>query len=111
MAVTGWKVDFFETVRGRKPVGEFFDGLKSKDAVDFAAVVRALGDLGSELRLPHSKPLGGGLFELRAGRVRVFYVFRGAKRAVLVHAYLKQGQKTPKSELDVARKRAEEIAG
>jgi phage-related protein len=111
MMAAGWTVDFFKTAAGRQPVGDFFAGLTRKDAVDFAAVVRALGELGAALRMPHSKPLGDGLFELRAGRVRVFYVFQGVKRAVLVHAYLKQGQKAPKGEIEVARKRAREIAG
>lgn len=95
---------------GRRPVADFYKGLKNDgDRSDFIAVVKALGEFGYILQMPHSKPLGEKLFELRQGRMRIFYVFVGRHKAMLLHAYLKQGQKTPGDELKTARQRAREV--
>lgn len=62
--------------------------------------------------LPHSRPLGEGLFELRprgrSGIGRVFYCFVVARRVVVVHAFIKKSQQTPDKELKLVCKRAKE---
>jgi phage-related protein len=66
--------------------------------------------------LPHErvKHLEGRLWELRLngrdGIARAIYVTAAGKRVVVVRAFLKKTQKTPRRELDVARRRAEEVA-
>ncbi len=79
---------------------------------DYARLVELLADHGPHLRLPHSRPLGEGLFELRprgrSGIGRAFYCFVVARRVVVVHAFIKKSQQTPDKELKLARKRAKE---
>jgi len=79
---------------------------------DYARLVELLADHGPHLRLPHSRPLGEGLFELRprgrSGIGRAFYCFVVARRVVVVHAFIKKSQQTPDKELKLARKRARE---
>ncbi|MEX1205710.1 MAG: type II toxin-antitoxin system RelE/ParE family toxin [Dongiaceae bacterium] len=64
---------------------------------------------------PASKPLGNGLFELRANthrhQVRFLYFFREGKVIIVVSAFFKKTKKTPQSEIDKAmrRKRAIEL--
>lgn len=80
---------------------------------DYARLVELLTEHGPNLRLPHSRALGEGLFELRprghSGIGRAFYCYLVGKRVVVVHAFIKKTQQTPDRELKLARKRAKEI--
>lgn len=80
---------------------------------DYARLIELLIEHGPSLRLPHSRALGGGLFELRphgrAGIGRAFYCFMLGKRVVVLHAFIKKTQQTPDRELRLARKRLKEI--
>jgi len=80
---------------------------------DYAHLVELLAEHGPNLRLPHSRAMGDGLFELRprgrSGIGRAFYCFLVGKRVVVVHAFVKKTQQTPDKELKLARKRAKEL--
>ena len=80
---------------------------------DYARLLELLAEHGPNLRLPHSRALGEGLFELRprgrSGIGRAFYCFVVRKRVVIVHAFVKKTQQTPDKELKLARKRAKEL--
>ena len=60
-------------------------------------------------RSPLSIPLGNGLFELRTRSRsdigRVLYFFLRGRRIVLLHGFIKKTQRTPPSELELARQR------
>lgn len=81
---------------------------------DYARLIELLGQHGPDLRLPHSRALGAGLFELRprgrSGVGRAFYGFVVARRIVVVHAFIKKSQQTPDRELKLARKRVKELS-
>lgn len=80
---------------------------------DYARLVELLIEHGPNLRLPHSRSMGDGLFELRprgrSGIGRAMYCFLLGKRVVVVHAFIKKTQQTPDKELRIARKRVEEL--
>jgi hypothetical protein len=85
-----WTVDFSEEVR------EWYLGLTpaGKAAVDRIATL--LESVGNQLRMPHSRPLGDGLYELRftcenVAR-RITYVFEPQRRAVTLTTFRKQKQ-------------------
>lgn len=63
--------------------------------------------------MPHSKALGNGLFELRLkgkeGIARVFYCTMVDKQIYMLHSFIKKTNKTPKKELDLAKKRMREV--
>lgn len=81
---------------------------------EYVRLVELLADHGPNLRLPHSRAFGGGLFELRprgrSGIGRAFYCFIVARRVVVVHAFIKKSQQTPDKELKLARKRVKELS-
>lgn len=63
--------------------------------------------------MPTCKSLGGGLWEVRSSlpsrrEARVIFVV-DEERMILLHGFIKQSQKTPKSDLDLAKKRRKEI--
>ena len=68
---------------------------------------------GVDLRSPHSKAMGGGLFELRPkaaeGIGRVFYCTVKGSTIVILHSFVKKTMKTPKRELDIAKQRLKEV--
>jgi len=80
---------------------------------DYARIVELLMEFGPHLRMPHSRSLGNGLFELRPrsaeGIGRVFYCFMAQKRIVILHAFVKKTEETPERELKLARKRMKEV--
>ena len=70
-------------------------------------------EFGSALGMPHTRAMGGGLFELRVkgqeGIARVFYGTAMAQRMVMLHVFIKKSQKTPPKELEIARRRLHEV--
>lgn len=80
---------------------------------DFARMVELLMDFGPKIGMPHSRPLGGGLFELRprgrGGIGRAFYCFAIGRRIVILQALIKKTQETPEQALRIARKRMKEV--
>ena len=80
---------------------------------DYARLVELLMEFGPNLRMPHSRAMGGGLFELRPrgreGIGRVFYCFVVGQHVVILHAFVKRTQETPEQELRIARRRMKEV--
>lgn len=80
---------------------------------DYTRLIELLIEHGPNLRLPHSRALSDGLFELRphgrSGIGRAFYCFLVGKRVVVLHAFIKKTPQTPDRELRLARKRLKEM--
>ena len=84
----------------------FIESLGEHYKSDVGKSVNNLKDFGHTIELPHSKSLGGGLFELRclSSNIRLFYIFKNSE-AIILHIVAKKQDKIPKQELDLARKR------
>jgi len=80
---------------------------------DFLRLIRLMEDHGADLRMPHSRALGKGLFELRCkgseGIGRAFYCTMVNREIVVLHSFIKKTQETPEHELTIARKRLKEV--
>ena len=80
---------------------------------DYARLAELLSEHGPNLRLPHSRAFGDGLFELRprgrSGIGRALDCFLLGKRIIVVHAFIKKSQETPDKALKLARKRVKEL--
>ncbi len=70
-------------------------------------------EFGPALRMPHSRAMGGGLFELRprgrAGIGRALYCFIVGQRIVVLHAFIKKTRVTNQADIAVARRRMKEV--
>ena len=80
----------------------------------FLRLAERIGQAGLEsLSEPHVKHLEGKLWELRLtgrdGIARALYVTAIGRRVVVVRAFVKKTQKTPRAEIDLALRRAKEI--
>ncbi len=80
---------------------------------DYAQLVELLIEFGPSLRMPHSRAMGGGLFELRPrgreGIGRAFYCFVVGQKVIILHAFVKKTQQVPEHDLKIARKRMKEV--
>jgi phage-related protein len=65
------------------------------------------------MREPHVRHLEGKLWEIRMigrdGIARAIYVTASGQRVVILRAFVKKSQKTPRSEIDLAKQRAKEV--
>lgn len=79
----------------------------------YARSAELLSEFGPLLRMPYSRALGKGLFELRLrapeGDGRVLYCFRRGRQIVMLHAFIKKTQATPRADLKLARRRMKEV--
>ena len=89
---------------------DYIAGLPRRERDDWDEAVTLLGLFG--LDAPVSlRQLQGKLWEIRIGRHRVAYVIVTGSEVVLLHAFKKQGQRTARSDLDLALRRAKEVLG
>jgi len=65
-----------------------------------------------QLKMPHSRVIGGGLFELRvsgANIARTLYCYAKGNQIYLLHAFVKKTEKTPAAAIKLARQRLEDF--
>jgi phage-related protein len=101
-------IEYFHT-RVKNDIESWPDGILA----DYARLAELLMEFGPNLRMPHSRAMGDGLFELRPrgreGIGRALYCFAVGQRIVILHAFVKKTQETPEKELRMARKRMREV--
>lgn len=103
-----FKAEFYETENGEKPAKAFMLSQDTKMKAKLFGLVDVLEEYGNQLREPYSKPLGDGIFELRAkigtdiSRVLYFFYYEG--RIILTNGFVKKTPKTPPSEIALAKK-------
>jgi len=80
----------------------------------FLRLAERIGQVGLDsLSEPHVKHLEGKLRELRLtgrdGIARALYVTAMGRRVIIVRAFVKKTQRTPRAEIELALRRAKEI--
>lgn len=101
-------VEFYETDEGKIPTVEFLDSLEDKMNAKMVGLMEILEEKGTMLREPYSSPLEDGIFELRAvqgsniSRALFFFYIEG--RIVITHGFVKKTQKTPRAQIELAKK-------
>jgi phage-related protein len=108
-----FEVEFYSDRRGNEPVKEFLIELREKGktsktdrirAEKILTCIRLLQAYGTRAGEPFMKHICNGLWELRPMSDRVFFFYFGDKTFVLLHHFVKKTKKTPKREIDKARR-------
>ena len=97
---------------GREPVREWLNELRREDQRTIGRDIAKV-QFGWPIGLPVCRALNGGLWEVRSSlpskrEARVFFEFYN-EILVALHAIIKKTQKTPASELKLARERLKEV--
>ena len=104
----GYEVIFYDKADGTEPAKDFILSLDKKMRAKMLRTVSLLASNGPDLREPCSKPLGDGIFELRAkvgsDISRVLYFFMIGRRVILTNGFIKKTQKTPQAEIERAKR-------
>ncbi len=103
-----FEVEYYEKSDGTYPAEEFILSQNLKMQAKLFRLLELLELKGNELREPYSKPLSDGIFEIRAIQgsdiTRVLYFFVVGKKVILTNGFVKKTQKTPKPEIELAKK-------
>lgn len=102
------KVAFYKELSGNEPVRKWLKSLDDTVRFIISTDIKKV-QFRWPLGLPLVRSLGGKLWEVRSnipdGIARImFIVFKG--RMILLHGFIKKTQKTPLSDLQLAKKRA-----
>jgi phage-related protein len=102
-----WTVTFFS-----RRLEDDLLSLSSGFVARFLKYAERMEVYGPDLGMPHTRAMGGGLFELRIkapeGIARVFYCTVVERRIVFLHQFVKKTDKTPAKEMRIARQRMKE---
>lgn len=101
-------VEYYELPDGTHPAEEFILEQDVKMRAKIFLALEFLEEKGPQLREPFSKPLGDGIFEIRAkqgsGISRVLYFFVVGRKVILTNGFVKKTQKTPIREIEKAKR-------
>jgi len=107
-----FEVEFYEKSDGTYPAEEFILSQDVKMQTKLFRLLELLELKGNELREPYSKSLSDGIFEILAIQgnniTRVLYFFIVGKKVILTNGFVKKTQKTPESEIALAKKYRED---
>lgn len=104
-----WKVTFYNA-----RVEAEISALPAGFVARFLRYAERMEIYGPNLGMPHTRPMGDGIFELRLkaaeGIARVFFCTVFERQIVVLHQFVKKSEKTPKKELQIAWNRMKEIS-
>lgn len=108
-------IEFYAKNNGEEPVREFILGLEPKMQAKMLKILDLLQVNGPYMRLPYSEHIGDGIFEIRVKQStnisRVLYFFATGQKIVLTNGFVKKTQKTPKNEIELAKKYRKDYEG
>ncbi|OOY33916.1 type II toxin-antitoxin system RelE/ParE family toxin [Solemya velum gill symbiont] len=102
-----WKLDFYKGVENQ------ILEMPPKIQARMIKLLELIEKHGANLGPPHTKPIGNGLFEVRAkaqeGIGRGLFCYLTGRHIVVLHAFVKKIQKMPKRDIELARVRLNEV--
>lgn len=111
-----YNIYFYKDIHGNQPVLEYLQLLCSKTDKDSRInankindYIEALSKYGTIIGEPYIKYLGNDIWELRPLRNRIFFVAWEEGSFILLHHFMKKTQKTPKAEIDKAKRELADI--
>lgn len=113
-----YKIYFYADKNGREPVKEYMLSLasqKSKDSriklTKINDYLDALSEYGTRIGEPYVKHIEGEIWEIRPLRDRVLFAAWNGDGFVLLHYFMKQTPKTPRREIEQAKRNLADYLG
>jgi len=109
-----WKIVYYISAASENPVKKLLDA-HPKAKLKALRILSNIEEFGLSYAIPHIKKLTGTpLWEIRIlgeDSVRILYVARQGKQILLLHAFIKKTDKTPRKEIEISLTRLSEISG
>ena len=104
-----WIIKYWSDDNGESSVEEWLNSLSIEQLKSVAKEMKLLELCGNLLKLPHSRSLKKGLFELRERNygLRIYYAFLPNKTILMLHA---GNKKTQDKDIEIARDRLVELS-
>lgn len=106
-----YEVNFYKDKDGKEPVAEYIISLSKKNDKNsriklnkILDYINILKEHGKSAGVPYMKHIEGEYGELRPLRDRIFFVAWNGDSFILLHHFMKKTQKTPKREIEQAKK-------
>lgn len=106
-----YKIKFYQDEKGNEPVREYLEDLSKKSDKNsrinlnkIRDYMKILSEHGTRAGEPFVKHIDGDLWELRPLRTRIFFLGWNGEYFVLLHYFMKQSQRTPKREIETAKR-------
>lgn len=105
---------FYRNDAGAEPVRQWLEGLSKDDRFRIGTDLKTV-ELGWPIGMPTCRPMGDGLFEVRTDltgnrTARVLFTITEGS-LVILHGFVKKTQKTPGTDLQLARDRRRRLLG
>ena len=101
-----FSLEFYETAKGKSPVKDFIRSLSAKGKAKFFQISGLLEESGPEVRMPCSRYLEDGIFEVRIivgnESSRILYFFMEGQKIIFTNGFMKKTQKAPRKEIETA---------
>ena len=111
-----YSIFFFRDKSGKEPVLEYLKELELKSDKNsriklnkIQDYIQLLSKLGLSIGEPFVKHVEGDIWELRPIRDRIFFVCCSKDSFILLHHFMKKTQKTPRREIEKAKRELTEI--
>ncbi len=111
-----FNIHFYKDKSGREPIKEYLDKLCSSKSKDgrikqdkILFYLQILREYGIKAGMPYIKHIDGDIWELRPLRDRIFFFNWQADRFILLHHFKKKTQKTPKREIEQAKRNRDDF--
>ena len=111
-----YKIRFYEDKKGKSPILDYIKALDVKTDKDSRIKVNKIYDYidylreaGPRAKEPYAKHLDGVIWELRPIRDRILYAAWDGNSFILLHIFKKDTQKTPRREIEQAKRNLADI--
>ncbi|MDI9461817.1 MAG: type II toxin-antitoxin system RelE/ParE family toxin [Saccharofermentanales bacterium] len=112
-----FEVVFYKDKNGKEPVLDYLRSLNERSDKDSRVKLNKIRDYIKVLQLhgtkagePYMKHLEGEIWELRPLRDRILFAAWSRGQFVLLHCFMKKTQKTPKREIEHAKRYLQDFA-
>ena len=110
-----YRIKFYRSRDGKKPVLEYLRGLTKKNDKDsrikankIRDYIKTLSHYGTAIGEPYIKKLDGDIWELRPLQDRILFAAWVGKSFLLISHFVKKTQKTPRGEIEKAKRLLDE---
>jgi phage-related protein len=110
------KIYFYKDANGKQPVLDYMKKLASlkgkENRIKFNKIqeyIQILSEYGTAAGEPYIKHLEGDIWELRPLKDRILFIGQEDGAYILLHHFIKKTRKTPKREIEKAKRKLQEL--